>query len=187
MTKTTNISQVKQMLQNAERSIKEALRLLTEESEEKEQKELVPTNLVEKAKKLTLSKEGKIIEGIFNGQNMIGPDEKLYPVPANYASKSKLVEGDILKLTIAEDGTFVFKQIGPVERKKMIGKIKKNKKGEFLVEAEGQNYKILLATATYFKLEEGDIVTIVVPKKKKSRWAAIENLIKKASLEEKSV
>ena len=44
--------------------------------------------------------EGKVIEGIFDGQIMIGPDGKNYPVPANYASKSKLVEGDILKLYI---------------------------------------------------------------------------------------
>ena len=43
--------------------------------------------------------EGKVIEGIFDGQIMIGPDGKNYPVPANYASKSKLVEGDIMKLT----------------------------------------------------------------------------------------
>jgi len=51
--------------------------------------------------------EGKIIEGIFDGQIMIGPDGKNYPVPANYASKSKLVEGDIMKLTITEDGKFL--------------------------------------------------------------------------------
>ena len=38
---------------------------------------------------------GKVIEGVFDGQKMIGPDGKEYPVPANYASKSKLVEGDI--------------------------------------------------------------------------------------------
>ena len=49
---------------------------------------------------------GKVIEGIFDGQKMAGPDGKEYPVPANYASKSKLVEGDILKLTIADDGSF---------------------------------------------------------------------------------
>jgi hypothetical protein len=40
---------------------------------------------------------GKIIEGVFDGQNMVGSDGKTYPVPANYASKSKLVQGDILK------------------------------------------------------------------------------------------
>ena len=41
--------------------------------------------------------EGKIIEGVFDGQVMLGPDGKNYPVPTNYASKSKLVEGDIMK------------------------------------------------------------------------------------------
>ena len=50
---------------------------------------------------------GKIIEGVFDGQSMLGPDGKSYPVPANYASKSKLVQGDILKLTIADDGSFI--------------------------------------------------------------------------------
>src|SRR3990167_9816950 len=54
---------------------------------------------------------GKIIEGVFDGQNMVGSDGKTYPVPANYASKSKLVQGDILKLTIADDGAFMYKQI----------------------------------------------------------------------------
>ena len=39
---------------------------------------------------------GKVVEGVFDGQTMIGPDGKSYPVPANYASKSKLIEGDIL-------------------------------------------------------------------------------------------
>ena len=34
------------------------------------------------------SPEGRIIEGIFDGQIMIGPDGKNYPVPANYASIS---------------------------------------------------------------------------------------------------
>src|SRR6266545_563965 len=47
---------------------------------------------------------GKVIEGAFNGQNMTGPDGKAYPVPANYASKSKLVQGDLLKLIIGDDG-----------------------------------------------------------------------------------
>ena len=55
-----------------------------------------------------------IIEGVFDGQNMVGPDGKLYSVPANYASKSKLVEGDMMKLTISPDGSFIYKQVGPV-------------------------------------------------------------------------
>jgi hypothetical protein len=42
----------------------------------------------------------QIIEGVFDGQDMIGADKKTYPVPANYASKSKIVEGSKLKCTI---------------------------------------------------------------------------------------
>jgi hypothetical protein len=64
---------------------------------------------------------GKVIEGHFDGQNMVGPDAKLYPVPANYASKSKLVQQDGLKLTIGDDGAFLYKQIAPAPRRKLIG------------------------------------------------------------------
>jgi hypothetical protein len=35
---------------------------------------------------------GKVIEGVFDGQNMVGSDGKTYPVPANYASKSSNIE-----------------------------------------------------------------------------------------------
>jgi hypothetical protein len=67
---------------------------------------------------------GKVVEGVFDGQNMVGSDGKVYPVPANYASKSKLVQGDILKLTIADDGAFLYKQIGPIPRKQVVGTLK---------------------------------------------------------------
>src|SRR3989344_680714 len=30
--------------------------------------------------------EGKVVEGVFDGESMIGPDGKKYSVPANYAS-----------------------------------------------------------------------------------------------------
>lgn len=117
---------------------------------------------------------GKVIEGVFDGQNMIGPDGKTYPVPANYASKSKLVEGDILKLTIADDGGFIYKQIGPVERKQIIG-VLANREGAYFVEAGGKQYRILLASVTYFKASVGDQVTILVPEGNlDAEWAAVE-------------
>lgn len=117
---------------------------------------------------------GKVIEGIFDGQMMIGPDGKNYPIPANYASKSKLVEGDILKLTIADDGSFIYKQIGPVERKQIIGTLVQHD-GVYYVEASGREYRILLASVTYFRLEIGDQVTIIVPiDNPEATWAAVE-------------
>lgn len=117
---------------------------------------------------------GKVIEGVFDGQKMIGPDGKEYPVPANYASKSKLVEGDILKLNITDEGTFIFKQIGPVERKQIIGTLVQHD-GVYYVEASGSEYRILLASVTFFHLSIADQVTIIVPSDNpNATWAAVE-------------
>lgn len=117
---------------------------------------------------------GKIIEGVFDGQIMMGPDSKNYPVPANYASKSKLVEGDVLKLTIADDGGFIYKQISPTERKQIIGTLTQHD-GMYYVEASGREYRILLASVTYFHINVGDQVTIVVPEDNPdATWAAVE-------------
>lgn len=117
---------------------------------------------------------GKVIEGVFDGQVMVGPDGKSYPVPANYASKSKLVEGDILKLTIADDGGFIYKQIGPVPRRQIIGTLTQHD-GAYYVEANGREYRILLASVTYFRLSMGDQVTIIVPEDNpEATWAAVE-------------
>ena len=117
---------------------------------------------------------GKIIEGVFDGQSMIGSDGKNYPIPANYASKSKLVEGDMLKLTISDDGGFVYKQIGPVDRRQIIGTLVQHD-GSYFVEANGREYRILLASVTYFRISLGDQVTIIVPEENPdATWAAVE-------------
>jgi hypothetical protein len=127
------------------------------------------------------SEEGMVIEGVFDGQSMIGPDGKKYSVPANYASKSKLVEGDILKLTIDRQGNFIYKQIGPIERKRIIGTLVKDReRGEFVVLAGDRMFKVLLASITYYKGDENDEVVILVPKDADSTWAAVENIIKKS-------
>lgn len=126
--------------------------------------------------------EGKVIEGIFDGQNMIGPDGKQYSVPANYASKSKLIEGDTLKLTITGDGSFIYKQIGPTDRIRLIGILTRDEEThEYRVLANNKSYRVLLASITYFKGEPGDEVVVLIPKDKDTKWAAVENIIKKAS------
>ncbi|MBQ3348316.1 hypothetical protein IJG90_02240 [Candidatus Saccharibacteria bacterium] len=120
------------------------------------------------------SPEGKIVEGIFDGQIMIGPDGKNYPVPANYASKSKLVEGDIMKLTITDDGKFMYKQIGPVERKTVIGTLTRHD-DKYYVEVAGREYQILYASVTYFRLREGSQVSVTIPAQNdEATWAAVE-------------
>lgn len=117
---------------------------------------------------------GKVIEGVFDGTTMLDAEGKSYPVPANYASKSKLVEGDILKLTITDDGGFLYKQIGPVARKQIIGTLLQ-RDGTYVVEVNGRDYKVLLASVTYFKAKPGDQVSIIVPEdNREAEWAAIE-------------
>lgn len=117
---------------------------------------------------------GKIIEGVFDGQNMVGSDGKTYPVPANYASKSKLVQGDILKLTIADDGAFLYKQIGPVARTQKVGSLVMEN-GHYFVNVDKKQYRVLLASVTYFKAKPGDQVSINVPENDEdTEWAALE-------------
>lgn len=117
---------------------------------------------------------GKVIEGVFDGQNMVGSDGKTYPVPANYASKSKLVQGDILKLTIADDGAFMYKQIGPIPRKQIVGLLTQEN-GHYFVDVNGKQYRVLLASVTYFKAKPGDQVSVNVPEDdSNAEWAALE-------------
>ena len=122
---------------------------------------------------VTDSPDGKIIEGVFDGQIMIGPDGKNYPVPANYASKSKLVEGDLMKLTITPEGKFLYKQIGPVNRKTVIGTLIHHD-NKYFVEVSGHEYEILYASVTYFHLSEGSQVSVVIPADNPdATWAAV--------------
>lgn len=117
---------------------------------------------------------GKVIEGVFDGQNMVGSDGKTYPVPANYASKSKLVQGDILKLTIADDGTFLYKQIGPIPRKQVVGGLELVD-GHYYVHVGEKRYRVLLASVTYFKAKPGDQVSVNIPQDEvDAEWAALE-------------
>lgn len=176
MDKLSNLALIAQMIESAEKNIQSAKSLLREMMGGKSSG-LSASSFAEKSASLSVSEGGKVIEGVFDGQNMIGPDEKQYPVPANYASKSKLVAGDVLKLTIADDGSFIYKQIGPAERKKMIGFLTQDERGDFRVVADGKTFKVLLASITYFKAQNGNQVTIVVPRDIESEWAAVENVI----------
>lgn len=127
-----------------------------------------------------LSTGEKIIEGVFNGEKMIGSDGKDYSVPPNYASKSKLVEGDMMKLTITANGSFVYKQISQIERKRVTGElISDPTTGGWSVLADGHTYKILTASVTFYKGKAGDEVVILIPTEGISEWGAVENIISK--------
>jgi hypothetical protein len=158
--KQNKIVLLRQMIENAERNIVAAKQILSQ----------LDSGLKKPIKNTEIS---QVIEGAFDGEKMIGLDGKSYPIPANYASKSKLVDGDLLKLSITEDGRFLYKQISPIDRRKIIGTVMKEN-NKYYALSEGKKYEVLLASLTYFKAKEGDEVTLVVPKEKISEWAAIE-------------
>ncbi len=122
----------------------------------------------------------RVVEGVFDGNTMIGADGEVYDVPANYASKSKLVEGDILKLTINNLGAFVYKQIKPIDRLRKVGVLDQDPQNlQFYALCEGKKWKLLTASVTYYKGEPGDEVIFLIPAEGVSRSAAVENIIKK--------
>jgi len=162
-----DLVKIKRLLDSAENQIRRAKSLI------------FSTEIEEKAKEVLseTSAAGNIIEGIFNGENFVAPDSKKYLIPVNYASKSKLVTGDMLKLTIMPDGSFIYKQISPVERKKVVGILEESDDG-WRINVDGELYNILTASVTYFKAEPGDKMVALIPKDGKSDWAAVENIIK---------
>ncbi len=184
MTKQNKLAQIKKLIDTAHVSLERARQLLSEITgggNELADSETVSQRIQEVGSEQTEGKD-KIIEGVFDGQNMVGPDNKQYSVPANYASKSKLVVGDTLKLTIKEDGTFLYKQIGPIDRSRLVGILTRDEMtDEYRVVVGDQSYRVLLASVTYFKGAPGDETVILVPKDKPSDWAAVENIIKEGS------
>lgn len=182
MSHDSKLALVREMIESAETSLRSAQQILAEVSGE-DGSSSPRSKYVKKAVSLdqeSTNGDASILEGVFDGQSMIGPDKRAYPIPANYASKSKLVAGDILKLTIKDDGTFLYKQIKPIDRKHLIG-ILTNDEGQYKVISSGKAYKVLLASITYFRGSIGDRVTIIVPSEENTDWAAIENVLPKNS------
>ena len=177
MDKSSNLETATKLLEVAQSNIASALAILSENGVSIESKVF---NSPKKSSVNTATKkvveEGEFVEGVFDGQSMIDAEGKKYPVQANYASKSKLVAGDILKLTIMPDGRFLYKQIGPVDRKNVIGILHQDG-GHSYVMANGKKYNVLLASVTYFKAEPGDEVTIIIPANEDTDWACIENVL----------
>ena len=170
--------QIQELIESAESSLKTAhslLRNMTGVSDSGQEKHIAKAGNMEKSE---VEVDGKIIEGIFDGQNMIDSDRQNYPVPANYASKSKLVEGDGMKLTITDEGKFIYKQISPIERRTAVGALIQED-GQYKVLCEGKTYRVLLASVTFYRAEVGDQVTILLPEDDEAQWGAVEAVLPK--------
>jgi len=174
------IALLKRRLEEAERNIQSIRQLLQEEGTEQGSTNLAvtPTNPPPPTEELG---EPRVLHGEFDGEHMKSKDGQLYPVPANYASKSKVVEGDRLKLTIEPDGAFVYKQVGPVDRRRARGIFGIDEQGHCVVRAEEKEYRILLASVTFYHIDPGDDVTILLPAEGEAHWGAVEHVLKTAS------
>jgi len=122
----------------------------------------------------------EVVEGKFDWYFMIGADQKKYPVPLNYSSKTKLVPWDILKLKILNNGQFIYKLIKPVERKHIRALLSKTDDNKYTaVTDDGKTYFLNQAAVTFFKGRPGDELYILTNDKEDAWFAAIEAVIKK--------
>ncbi|MDD2907622.1 MAG: hypothetical protein PHH98_03190 [Candidatus Gracilibacteria bacterium] len=170
------IQAIVDFITSAEKSIKNAKKLLKDVIEENNISLETNIDLNTKGLNSYNSDDNKIIEGVFTGTEMLGADGNKYPVPVNYSSKSKLVQGDKLKLTIEGNGKMLYKQILPIERETKIGLVVKEKE-KYQVISEGETYDLLTAAVTHFKANIGDKITILVPAGKKATFAALDAVI----------
>jgi hypothetical protein len=124
------------------------------------------------------SGELQIVEGVFTGEAMLGPDGSTYPVPQNYASKSLLVQGSKLKAIIEPNGRIKYKIIGEIPFETKVGIITRN--GEkYQINTDDRSYHVLMAAITFHKCEVWDTVSIRVPEWKDATYAVIEAIIPK--------
>ncbi len=170
------IAAIRDFIESAEKSIKNAKKLLKDVMDENNLNLDSEIDLNTKWLNSYLSDDSKIIEGLFTWVDMLWSDWNKYPIPVNYASKSKLVQWDKMKLTIEPSGKMLYKQIAPIPREMKTGLVVKEK-DKYQVVAEGQTYDLLTAAVTHFKANIWDKVTIIIPEWKQATFAAIEALI----------
>lgn len=120
--------------------------------------------------------EWKFIEWVFTWEEMLWADGIKYPVPGNYASKSKLVQGDKLKLIITESGQMKFKQIEQIERETKVWLLTKDGT-KYQAVVDWEVYNLITASVTHYKSNIWDVVTVIVPKWKEATFAAVEAIV----------
>ncbi len=117
--------------------------------------------------------------GTFTGEVMMTEDGKLFPITMNYVSKSRIVEGDELKLRITRDGEFIYKQIKLVARRRFIGRFIGG--GTVIEPKTGNAYRVCTSSVAYYRLEIGDLVTLIVPAEGNAMWGAVDNVVQRGS------
>lgn len=176
MKNKNQIQAIKDFIVTAEKSLKNAKKLLND---------LIKDNDLDLNKTVDLdtsglhsydSEDSKIIEWVFTWEEMYWVDWNKYPIPANYSSKSKMVQWDKLKLTVAGNWKMLYKQISPIDREIKNGLLTEDK-GRYQAVADWKTYDLLTAAVTHFWAKVWDNITIIVPRWKDATFAAIDNVI----------
>ncbi len=167
---------INDFIETAEKSIKNAKKLL---------KDLIKQENLDLKSEVDINTQGlhsyndwdnKIVEWVFTWEEMLDNQWNRYPVPANYSSKSKLVQWDRLKLTIAQNWRMTYKQIAPIQRETKVWLLTEDK-WKYQVVIDWEIYDVLTAAVTHFKWNIWDKVTIILPKWKPASFAAIDSII----------
>lgn len=104
--------------------------------------------------------------GRYDGRFMTTEAGKKYPVPDNYAAKTKLVYGDKLKMIEGPQGR-QFKLVEKLPRVEEKAQLVV-KDGQFEALAKSGSYKLIQSAVKYWGGEEGDKTKILLPEGKKN-------------------
>lgn len=118
-------------------------------------------------------------EGVFDGVNIVTESGEEYCIPSNYTSKSKLIEGDIIRIIISDGGQVICKQIELTVREGIVAEAFEMENGEVALLHNGKAYKISVASKTFWNIKNGDKVLAKIPKNGTGKWAAVEMVIQR--------
>ena len=185
------IATILSILEIAQKNIQTALQLVNQLANDKTGEDKPTASAATTSKMPVVSVDEasalEVVEGYFDGENMVGDNGQIYPVPQNYASKTQLVIGDRMKWILTPERE-LFKLIQPAERERVIGTLAAE--GDdfvVLVDTLPHPVKLLKASVTYamknFGLKVGDEVVIVIPKNSTPVWGAFSSVVKSGEAE----
>ena len=169
---------IRDFIATSEKSLKSAKKLLNDLAKQNDIDLNTQVQLSTKWLHSYSDADSKIVEWVFTWEEMLGSDWNKYPIPSSYASKSKMVQWDRLKVTIDWSWKMTYKQIWPIEREVRTGLVTENK-GKFEVVCDWDVYALLTAAVTHSKAEIWDSISVLLPKGKQASFAAIDSVIPK--------
>jgi hypothetical protein len=104
------------------------------------------------------------VMGVFDGTIFVGDDGRLLVVPGNYVSKSKLLEGSIVRAKLV-NGKAEFKIVQPAERRYVIVEATRGPSMRYVYKEAGsmRTWKTFRECEVYFQVKEGKRYSMEVP------------------------